>query len=68
MSNEELFYEMEKEFSKEQMRLFSIMYAKMAHILIKEFKQQHPKNPCEYEYDKSWWLAKYKEISKSEYK
>lgn len=64
MANEELFDEMEKDFSKEQMRLFSIMYSEMMHILTKEFKKEHPKEPCEYEYDKSWWLAKYKEISK----
>lgn len=68
MSNEELFNEMEKDFSKEQMRLFSIMFSKMNHIIIKDFKQQHPKEPCEYEYDKSWWLGKFKELSKLEIK
>lgn len=67
MSNEELFDEMEKDFSKEQLRLFSIMYSNMADILIKEYRKQNTA-PCEYEYDKTWWLAKYKEISKIEIK
>ena len=67
MSNEELFNEMEKDFSKEQMRLFSIMFSKMNDILLTNFKQ-HSKEPCEYEYDKSWWLGKFKELSKLEIK
>ena len=61
MFNDELFDKLAQEFTPEAMKNFCLMTSRMYHFMFITF----PESPCEYEFQRTWWLDKFIALEKT---
>lgn len=64
MSNEEIYEELNKEYSEYELIPFCEILADMYGILWKEEQKNNRFEPVEFGYDEIWWREKYKKLTK----